>query len=359
MLTSANKHGSYTFPWTNGKTISYTCDGNGLRLTKTVDGVTHYYYYAGDRLVKETYGENTLEFYYDHSGRPYTLVYNGTPYYYMLNLQGDVLCMITGSAQVVAHYTYDPYGRITDSYGSIATINPLRYRGYYQDTETGFYYLQSRYYDPQICRFINADSYASTGQGIIGCNMYAYCNNNPILFRDGDGCEPEKAVDEDGDGVIDYYIYSYTNTTWIFFWEKTYVGYVYIYVGKTRDFFDTPDNYPDGFQQGTDIVIGDFTNYDNPNMYAHQAHLVSSENRAAIIEVMLQYDKDMDTPWERTRSSLELEWRKHDEYSPFSIDAKNIDFDNGEEGKTGWYYDQKALHRGYEKIINMIRDIFG
>ena len=63
----------------------------------------------------------------------------------------------------------------------------MRYRGYYYDTETGFYYLQSRYYDPEICRFINADSYASTGDGFTGLNMFAYCNNNPILYLDSSG----------------------------------------------------------------------------------------------------------------------------------------------------------------------------
>lgn len=63
----------------------------------------------------------------------------------------------------------------------------MRYRGYYYDTETGFYYLQSRYYDPEICRFINADSYASTGQGYMGYNMFAYCQNNPIAFADYNG----------------------------------------------------------------------------------------------------------------------------------------------------------------------------
>ena len=77
----------------------------------------------------------------------------------------------------------------------VAKMNPLRYRGYYYDTETGFYYLQSRYYDPNIGRFINADSYSSTGQGILGNNMYAYCNNNPVIFEDSSGCAVETVFD--------------------------------------------------------------------------------------------------------------------------------------------------------------------
>ena len=72
---------------------------------------------------------------------------------------------------------------------NIANLNPIRYRGYYYDAETGFYYLNSRYYDPEICRFINADGYVSTGQGLLGNNMFAYCLNNPINMLDSMGTE--------------------------------------------------------------------------------------------------------------------------------------------------------------------------
>ena len=96
-------------------------------------------------------------------------------------------CLINGSGTRVASYSYDPYGQITYTTGSMAQINPLRYRGYYYDSDTEFYYLQSRYYDAAICRFINADSYSSTGQGILGYNMFAYCNNSPIVSSDPDG----------------------------------------------------------------------------------------------------------------------------------------------------------------------------
>lgn len=69
----------------------------------------------------------------------------------------------------------------------MAAVNPLQYRSYYHDSETGFYYLQSRYYDPEICRFINADSYASTGQSYLGYNSFAYCGNDPVNRTDADG----------------------------------------------------------------------------------------------------------------------------------------------------------------------------
>ena len=102
---------------------------------------------------------------------------------------------------LVAKYAYDPFGQVlsvTNASGTaisptaanVANYNPFRYRGYYYDTESGFYYLQSRYYDPEICRFINADQYASTGLGFLGCNMFAYCNNNPVMQADPSGEDP-------------------------------------------------------------------------------------------------------------------------------------------------------------------------
>ena len=95
--------------------------------------------------------------------------------------------IVDGSGTNVAKYRYDPYGNLVSSSGTMAANNPLRYRGYYFDSESGFYYLQSRYYDPEIARFINADDFASTGQGILGNNMFAYCGNNPIIRVDSSG----------------------------------------------------------------------------------------------------------------------------------------------------------------------------
>ena len=98
------------------------------------------------------------------------------------------------NGNVAASYRYDPYGKATSALGSHANINPLRYRGYVFDHETGLYYLQSRYYDPEIGRFINADAFASTGQGLLGNNMFAYCSNNPLRYTDSAGNIPCPAV---------------------------------------------------------------------------------------------------------------------------------------------------------------------
>ena len=104
-----------------------------------------------------------------------------------MDMQGDI----------AARYVYDAWGDIvsvTDANGNaitdqnhVANQNPIRYRGYYYDTESGLYYLNSRYYDPVTCRFINADGYVSTGQDITGFNMFAYCGNNPVNRADSSG----------------------------------------------------------------------------------------------------------------------------------------------------------------------------
>ena len=159
--------------------------------------------------TKITRKTEILDFIYDESGRPFALIYtNGAAdpitYYYVLNLQGDVVALTDDSGAIVAEYVYNAWGEklhILDSDGNeitsssnIAIINPLRYRGYYYDTETGFYYLQSRYYDPVTHRFINADSYASTDStDAIACNMFAYCSNNPTGYID-DGGEKKVAI---------------------------------------------------------------------------------------------------------------------------------------------------------------------
>ena len=172
----------------------------GMHVTGT-QTVTHEYLTLNGKVARETIRTNNtltgvLDFIYDESGKPFALKYstNGTSfqtYYYVLNLQGDVVKLIHYipgfEYESVATYEYDAWGNILSSSGKLAEINPLRYRGYYYDNETGFYYLQSRYYDPANRRFINADSYQSTGQGFVGTNMFAYCNNNTPIYSDPTG----------------------------------------------------------------------------------------------------------------------------------------------------------------------------
>ncbi len=137
--------------------------------------------------------ERTFDFRYDNAGLPYALHYTDTfegieqTYYYITNLQGDVMYMVDETGDEVASYDYDPYGKLIYSTGRMVEINPLRYRSYYYDNDTDFYYVSSRYYDSSVCRFVNYDGYTSTGQGYIGHNMFAYCGNDPINRVDPSG----------------------------------------------------------------------------------------------------------------------------------------------------------------------------
>ena len=174
---------------------TYTYDTNGLRQQKTVNNVDTDYYYNGSVLIGLTRGDKTLRFSYDAAGLVSMVEYEKpnetTQYYYLRNGQGDIVKLIDSSGAAKVEYTYDSWGKPLSCIGTLATslgvLNPFRYRGYVYDEETGFYYLKSRYYDPETCRFISADVYLSTGQGVLGHNCYAYCMNAPVSGYDPDG----------------------------------------------------------------------------------------------------------------------------------------------------------------------------
>ena len=188
---------------TDGADIwEFTYDANGLRTQRT--DYNHYNYYYGayehyeyqydssGRLIYMDHMGDTMYFSYDPvTGFPQTMIRSGMVFYYVTNSRGDVMAILDDSGNYCAVYEYDAWGNVL--YASdcndciIAEYNPLLYRGYIYDWETGLYYLQSRYYDPEIGRFINADAYAATGQGFVGNNMFAYCNNSPVIFKDPSG----------------------------------------------------------------------------------------------------------------------------------------------------------------------------
>lgn len=201
-------YGDKSFTWNTGRNLesitdgdneySYTYDENGIRTSKTVNGKTTYYNTKDGVILSQTDGTDTLYFQYDSNGTPLGFVWNGTQYLYLTNQMGDVVSITDTNDTELVQYEYDPWGKCIvafpmqndDSVTKLADLNPIRYRGYYLDSETGYYYLQSRYYDPDICRFINSDIYdvAKATVGIYcGVNLFSYCNNNPINFIDETG----------------------------------------------------------------------------------------------------------------------------------------------------------------------------
>ena len=193
--------GTWTYTWQNGRqlqkmqkageVVEFVYNENGLRVQKTAasTGVTKYTLH-GKNIVHMTQGSNELHFFYDAQNKPAVVVFNGTPYSYVKNLQGDIVAILDSNKNVVVNYVYDAWGRPIKKEGSLVatlgTVQPFRYRGYVYDEETGLYYLRSRYYDSGVCRFINSDSIIVENI-ILGQNQYIYSKNDPIQYGDEDG----------------------------------------------------------------------------------------------------------------------------------------------------------------------------
>ena len=171
--------------------IVYKYDINGLRTSKSVNGVTTYYNYDGDKLVELKTQNDTIWFIYDDRDSVIGMECNNKAFYFEKNAQGDIERIFDSDCVPVCEYFYDAFGNIVSISGSIETanLNPFRYRGYFYDEETGFYNLGSRYYDPKVRRFLCADD-----ARFLGCkgsaasyNLFAYCENNPVMYSDPSG----------------------------------------------------------------------------------------------------------------------------------------------------------------------------
>ena len=184
----------------NGTNLGFTYDSEGIRTSKSNGTNTTKYLLNGTQILAQTTNGTTLSFFYDQQGNRVAMADSSNHfYYYIYNLQGDVIALADASTgKLAATYTYDAWGKCTVTNASgytIGTQNPFRYRGYYYDTETSLYYLQSRYYDPEVGRFINADAFASTDiSSPLSTNMFAYCENNPVANLDSDGESPTLAI---------------------------------------------------------------------------------------------------------------------------------------------------------------------
>ena len=213
-------YGSTTFAWQNGRQLasismnygamvySFEYNDSGIRTSKTVNGIEHVYTLNGSQIVTESWVQSGVEYVlvylYDELGAPIGMQYRTSNYawaefdnfYFEKDLFGDIVAIYNEAGNKIGSYKYDAWGACAVSVESTAstlekkvvrTLNPFRYRGYYFDTETGFYYLQSRYYNPQWGRFLNADGYVNANGDLIGYNMYAYCSNNPVMYVDPTG----------------------------------------------------------------------------------------------------------------------------------------------------------------------------
>jgi len=199
--------GTWTYTWAKGRqlqkmvksgetvTFAYNADGLRVRKVSTSMGTTIYTLRCKE-IVRVTNAAYNLHIFYDAQNRPAVIRYNAQNYGYVYNLQGDVIAIIDSAGTKVVEYKYDAWGRILSKTGSMAatlgTYNPFRYRHYVYDEETALYYLEKRYYNSLLSRFVNEDvvNTGTVGQ-TFGCNLYTYCYNRPIVFGDYTGCIPK------------------------------------------------------------------------------------------------------------------------------------------------------------------------
>ena len=188
--------------------IFFEYNADGIRTEKTyaerageVPVYTDVYTVDGSKILSEQRTDEetgnvirTIYYVYDANGQPVGMKYNGVQYWYQKNMQGDVVRILNASGAEVVSYAYDAWGKVLSVSGSLSSTvgaaNPFRYRGYYYDTETGWYYLNTRYYDPNVGRFLspdNANLLLASPRALTDKNLYAYCDNNPVMRTDDNG----------------------------------------------------------------------------------------------------------------------------------------------------------------------------
>ena len=196
--------GTWTYTWQNGRqlqkmqksgvTAEFVYNADGLRVQKMVNGVVTKYTLHGKNVVHMTSGADELHFFYDAQNKPAVVIFNGIAYAYLYDLQGDVIGLVDNNGTQMVSYTYDAWGKMLSKTGTLAstlgTIQPFRYRGYALDEETELYYNQSRFYNPSSARFITADTtgvLTASLKSLTEKNLFAYCDNNPVMRKDIDG----------------------------------------------------------------------------------------------------------------------------------------------------------------------------
>ncbi|MBQ7106885.1 MAG: RHS repeat-associated core domain-containing protein [Clostridia bacterium] len=344
--------------------ISYSYDADGIRASKTVGNTKTEYYYVGDVIHYQvstniTTGEkvNELYFLYDSYGhltsiRLVTSEFTHA-YYVTTNMQGDVLGIYTAGGDLITSYDYDAWGNCTATnylpeYSLIGEINPIRYRGYYYDVETGLYYLNSRYYDSNTGRFLNADNQLSTGD-MTGMNLFAYCGNNPVVRADSTGLH------------------------WYYLWIDDFFNWLNS-DSDTKDYKntaheisysgdppkkDTPRTYTDDdvnvFLSGEGSKVPGKINVKlmpdhtkngkpNPNIRIYDSYkIVNKKEREQILDIIISNSKFNSTVFRRGKSSWMSEWNGHNDlylflsWTPLESNLRTVDLDENDPIPWEWY----------------------
>ena len=255
---------------------TYTYNEGGIRTSKTVGEDTTEFYLNGTNVVYQTDGTNDIYFFYDRNYEIVGFKYNGNNYFYVKNAMGDITDITDSSGAVVASYSYDPWGKVTSVSGSnlaIANLNPFRYRSYYYDDDIGMYYLQSRYYNPEVGRFINCDdvNYIGYSDTARSYNAFTYCENNPINMKDPRGYS----------NINISISYIYTN---FYFWSKGKdKTHFFLEIYTNRKFSDAELGIDYFFMfisvNSKNIVSVDLTLYDSAKKAKKQKQIIEKNVR--------------------------------------------------------------------------------
>ena len=208
-----NYYNGFAFTWISGNQLStasingniyqYKYDENGIRTNKIVNGVEHKYYLTGSRIISEEWLDNVIIYLYDGDCDVVGMQYRNSTfeadfyetYLFEKNIFGDIITVYNEYGEKLISYRYDEWGNFQTTFynngsNTNAIYNNMLYRGYYYDREIGLYYLNSRYYDSNIGRFISPDAYSiisASPMGLTDKNLYSYCDNNPIMRKDEGG----------------------------------------------------------------------------------------------------------------------------------------------------------------------------
>lgn len=254
--------GNHVLVWENGNqlakydNIEYYYNLEGMRIGKKIGNIQYKYYLSGNFVAFEKRDNDLIQYLRDSNHRLIGFKYNDTLYYYQKNYQNDIIGIYDSDYNLVVTYKYDAWGKVistTDTTtNNIGTINPFRYRSYYYDEETKLYYLNSRYYNPEWCRFINADSIIGANNDILGLNLYSYVSNNPIMNTDSQGNKVRSWLKKAGSFLssvihtikegISSVLRSGSTTTQTTTYKSEHNTIIPIVKKKTETYIETPTN---------------------------------------------------------------------------------------------------------------------